>query len=288
MPPFGNKNVTMGFQSNGRVLNIRVNNVDPNYFETLRLPLLRGRSVQRGDVDSIVISQSMAVALPGDPLGQQIELADKKYTVVGVAGNARVSAMQDQHDAQVYWLASPADLPSGALIVRTLSAPESALASVASVARAMDSEVAPRVQLMKTAFQQKLEGTQYSALAVSLLAFVSLLIACVGVVGLVAYAVSQRTREIGIRVALGAKPAHVLNVVLRQFSSPVGLGLVIGISGAAALTRLLRGVLYGISNLDPASYLAAIAVFLVAIAAAVIAPARSALRVDPIRALRHD
>jgi ABC-type antimicrobial peptide transport system permease subunit len=108
------------------------------------------------------------------------------------------------------------------------------------------------------------------------------------VVGLVAYSVSQRTREIGIRVALGAKPTHVLNVVLRQFSSPVAVGLVIGIGAAAALTRLLRGVLYGISNLDPASYLAAIAVFLVAIAAAVIAPARSALRVDPIRALRHD
>ena len=288
MPPFGNKNVTMGIVSNGRVLNIRVNNVDPNYFETLRLPLLRGRSVRRGDVDSIVISQSMASALPGDPLGQLIELADKKYTVVGVAGTARVSPMQDQRDAQVYWLSSPDDLPSSALIVRTAGAPENALATVASIARAVDPEIVPQVQLMKSAFQQKLEGTQYSALAVSLLAFVSLLIACVGVVGLVAYAVSQRTREIGIRVALGAKPAHVLNVVLRQFSSPVAVGLVIGIAGAAALTRLLRGVLYGISNLDPASYLAAIAVFLVAIAAAVIAPARSALRVDPIRALRHD
>ncbi len=289
MPPFGNKNVTMGFVNDGGAFGIRVNNVDPNYFQTLHLPLLRGRSLQRGDVDAIVISQTLTTALPpGDPLGQQLELAGKKYTVVGIAGNARVAAMQDRSDAQVYFPVAPADLPSSALIVRTAGAPESVLASAASVARAMDPEIVPQVQLMKSAFQQKLQGTQYSALSVSLLAFVSLLLACLGVVGMVAYAVSQRTREIGIRVALGAKPAHVLNVVLRQFSTPVAVGLVIGIGGAAALTRLLRGVLYGISTLDPASYLAAIAVFLVAIAAAVIAPARNALRVDPIRALRHD
>ena len=105
---------------------------------------------------------------------------------------------------------------------------------------------------------------------------------------MVAYAVSQRTREIGIRMALGAKPAHVLSIVLRQLSAPVAAGLIAGVAGAAALSEFLRGILYGISNLDPVTYLAAIAVFIVTVAVAALLPARRALRVDPIRALRYE
>jgi ABC-type antimicrobial peptide transport system permease subunit len=104
----------------------------------------------------------------------------------------------------------------------------------------------------------------------------------------VAYAVSQRTREIGIRMALGARPAHILAVVLRQFSRPVAAGLLLGVGAAAALSGLLRGQLYGISNLDPAAYLAAIGVFAVTVVGAALWPARRALRVDPMRALRHE
>jgi ABC-type antimicrobial peptide transport system permease subunit len=107
-------------------------------------------------------------------------------------------------------------------------------------------------------------------------------------VGLVAYSVSQRTREIGIRMALGAKPSQVLSVVLRQFSRPVVGGLLAGVSGAALLSRILRQALYGISTLDPVAYLAAIGVFAVTIAVAALLPARRALRVDPLRALRCD
>jgi ABC-type antimicrobial peptide transport system permease subunit len=104
----------------------------------------------------------------------------------------------------------------------------------------------------------------------------------------VSYAVSQRTREIGIRMALGAKPNDVLAVVLRQFSVPVFMGLLAGIAGAAALSRFLRGQLYGISNFDPGGYLVAIAIFLITVMMAAILPARRALRIDPVRALRHD
>jgi len=100
--------------------------------------------------------------------------------------------------------------------------------------------------------------------------------------------VSQRTREIGIRMALGARPAHILSVVLRQFSRPVGAGLLAGIGGAAALSGLLRGQLYGISNLDFTAYLGAIGVFAVTVAVAALWPARRALRVDPMRSLRHE
>jgi ABC-type antimicrobial peptide transport system permease subunit len=104
----------------------------------------------------------------------------------------------------------------------------------------------------------------------------------------VAYAVSQRTREIGIRMALGARPSHILAVVLRQFSRPLVAGLLAGVAGAAALSGLLRGQLYGIGNLDPMAYLGAIAVFATTVVLAALWPARRALKVDPMRALRHE
>jgi ABC-type antimicrobial peptide transport system permease subunit len=141
---------------------------------------------------------------------------------------------------------------------------------------------------MKAGFRQKLRGGESSAMAVSVLGAVADLLACLGIVGVVAYAVSQRTREIGIRMALGARRAHILAVVLLQFSLPVAAGLLLGVGGAAALSGLLRGQLYGISNLDPAAYLAAIGVFAVTIVGAALWPARRALRVDPMRALRHE
>jgi ABC-type antimicrobial peptide transport system permease subunit len=141
---------------------------------------------------------------------------------------------------------------------------------------------------MKISFQRSLHGTEYSALSVSVLALVALFLACLGIVGLVAYVVSQRTREIGIRMALGAKPSHILSIVLRQFSRPVAAGLLVGVGGAMALSQILRKVIYGIGSLDPVAYLAAIALFTAAIALAAIFPARRALRVDPTRALRND
>jgi ABC-type antimicrobial peptide transport system permease subunit len=152
----------------------------------------------------------------------------------------------------------------------------------------VDAEAIPDVQLLSTAFRTRLEGAEYSAWAVSVLGFIAHLLACLGIAGVVAYAVSQRTKEIGIRMALGAQASHVLSVVLRQFSRPVVAGLIVGLAGAAALSQVLRGRLYGISNFDPATYLIAIAVFLVTVTIAALLPARRALRIDPLRALRHE
>jgi ABC-type antimicrobial peptide transport system permease subunit len=159
---------------------------------------------------------------------------------------------------------------------------------LATIARSLDPEVFPDVQILKTAFDRKLQNAGRSALAVSLLGLCALLLACLGIAGLVAYAVSQRVKEIGIRLALGAARGHILALVLRQFSRPVIAGLIAGIAGAAGLSQILRRQLYGISALDPEAYLAAIAIFLLTVATAALWPARRALRIDPLRALRHD
>ena len=122
----------------------------------------------------------------------------------------------------------------------------------------------------------------------SLLGTVAISLAGVGIVGLVAYTVSQRTKEIAIRVALGAKPLHVISVILRQFLYPVLTGLIVGAAVTALLSQFLRKILYGISHLDPIGYAGGIAVLVAIAVAAALLPARRALRVDPVRALHEE
>ena len=242
-----------------------------------------------GDTRAIIVSESLArQQWPAeDPLGKAFKMGDASYTVLGVVGSARLVSPEDSDAVEVYQLAG-ADLSPMVVLVRTSAPPEGLAPVVASIVKAIDPKLFPEVQLMKRAFQQKLQTAEYSVMSVSVLGFVALLLACLGIVGLVAYAVSQRTQEIGIRMALGARPLHVLAIVLRQFSIPVIAGLLVGVGGAAALSQILRQALYGVSNLDPVAYLTAIGIFAVTVAVAALLPARRALSVDPMRALRYE
>jgi ABC-type antimicrobial peptide transport system permease subunit len=255
----------------------------------MNIPLLRGRNLVRGETHAIIISESMArVAWPGqDALGGKFTMGED-YVVVGIAGSARIVKLEDSDSVEVYLLMETADLPLAFVLVKTSGAPEDLARSAVLTAKGLDADTFPEIQLLKSEFRRKLRTAESSALVVSLLGSIAHLLACLGIVGVVAYAVSQRTKEIGIRMALGARPSHVLAIVLRQFSLPVTAGLVVGVGGAAALSQLLRRELYGISNLDPVTYLAAIGLFVVTVALAALLPARRALRVDPMRALRYD
>jgi predicted lysophospholipase L1 biosynthesis ABC-type transport system permease subunit len=206
----------------------------------------------------------------------------------GVAGSARQVALQDPDAVEAYFPVEVEHLPLMSVLVKTTRPPEDVLLSVVSVARAVEPDLFPEAQLLKTSYRQKLQETKISALAVTLLGFSALLLACLGIVGLVAYSVAQRTKEIGIRMALGATASRVLSVVLRQLFHPIAGGLMAGVGAAGVLLQILRRELYGISNLDPAAYLAAVAVFVATVALAAWWPARRALRVDPLRALRCD
>ncbi len=289
-PPLGNKATVMSSDVEGRIVNVHVNRVGPGFFQTMGIPIQRGRALMMGDHEAIVISDSLARRqFPGDdPVGKQLSFGDDRFSVVGIAGNARVMALQDPDAVEGYLLARAVDQPSLTLLVKTNGTPASAIGAIASIAKAVDPRLSPDVALMQSAFNRKIESARRSTLAASLLGSLALVLACLGIVGLVAFAVSQRTKEIGIRMALGASPSHVLAVVLRQFSRPVGFGLLAGAGAAAALSQVLRRQLYGVSHLDPIAYLAAIAVFVVAATLAALVPARRALRVDPLHALRHE
>jgi hypothetical protein len=288
-PPLGRRSEIAGIDIDGRRMRVQINRVDPQFFQTMRVPLLRGRNLVRGETHAAVVSESFArAAWPGqDPLGKK-SFVGEDDTVVGIAGSARLVKIEDSDSVEVYLPLTLEDLPGTSVLVKTSAAPEDLLRSVASAAKAIDPNTFPEIQLMKSEFRQKLRGGESSALAVSALGSVADLLACLGIVGVAAYAVSQRTREIGIRMALGARPAHILAVVLRQFSRPVAAGLLVGVGGAAALSGLLRGQLYGLSNFDPAAYLGAIALFVLTVLGAALWPARRALRVDPMKALRHE
>jgi predicted permease len=288
-PPLGRRSEIAGLDIDGRAMRIQINRVDPQFFQTMKVPLLRGRNLLRGEPRAIVVSESLARGVwPGeDPLGKKFTMGED-YTVVGIAGSARLVKIEDSDAMEVYFPIVPADLPGTSVLAKTTAAPEGLARAAAAAAKSVDPGVFPEVQLLKSEFRQKLRGAEYSALAVSVLGSVADLLACLGIVGVVAYAVSQRTKEIGIRMALGARAAHILSVVLRQFSLPVAAGSLAGVGIAAALSGLLRRQLFGISNLDPMAYLGAIGIFAVTAAVAALWPARRALRVDPMRALRHE
>ncbi|MGA2135165.1 MAG: ABC transporter permease [Bryobacteraceae bacterium] len=288
VPPLGTLSIGAGLTINGHRLDMQINHVDPQFFATLRIPLLRGRNLAPGETHALIISESMARrAWPGqDPLGKKFTI-DGDSTVVGIAGNARTVKLEDSDSLEVYFPIENDDLPRLFMLVKTYGAPEALARSLASTAKAVDPRTFPEVRLLKSGFSRKLQGAESSALAVSILGFIAHLLACLGIVGVVAYAVSQRTKEIGIRIALGAPPAQILTGVLRQFALPISAGLLVGVAGAAALSQLLRGMLYGISHLDPVTYLTAIAIFVVTVAVAALVPARRALRVDPACALRQ-
>ncbi|MBY0507176.1 MAG: ABC transporter permease [Bryobacteraceae bacterium] len=284
--PLSNRREVMRVRIDDRKMDVHVNRVDPDFFETMKIQVLRGRAMAMGE-KAVVISESLArFQWPGqDPLGKPF---DEKRPIVGIARSARAGALSDPDAGEVYLPIDEGDWPEMQLIAKSAGPVETALPRIAALAKGLDAQVFPQVQTLKASFRRKLESTERSAAAVSLLGLTALLLASLGLVGLVSYAVSQRTKEIGIRLALGARPLHVMASVLRQFSWPVMAGLLAGVGGAAGLSQLLRGELYGISGLDPAVYVIAIALFLGVAILAALWPARRALRIDPLRALRYE
>jgi predicted permease len=288
-PPLGHVTITVGTEINGHHVEFQRNNVSPGFFETMGIPVLHGRDLRANERHVMVISESMArQAWPGeDPVGKSLVLGDT-FTVVGISRSVRSLKFGESDTVQAYFPIEEANWPFLAVLVKTAGSTNDLAKSAMVVARGLDSNTHPSVELLSRAFQTNLQGAEYSALAVSALGTVAQFLACFGIVGVVSYAISQRTKEIGIRMALGGGPAQILSVVLRHLAFPVGAGLMVGVAAAAGLSQFLRGRLYGLSNLDPGAYVGAIAVFVLTAAIAAVVPAQRALRIDPLRALHHE
>ena len=288
-PPLGHRFYVSPQTIAGHRVNIHFNNVDAHVFQTLQIPLLAGRALRPGDKNEIVISQTLArLAWPNEnPLGKPLKAADNN-TIVGICDDAHLVSPEDSDAVEVYRYAQPDLMPSMVMLVRTSRPAQSVASIIAGIARQLDPNLSPQIELLQSAYQERIGMSRDAALSVTLLGALALLLACIGIFGLTLYVVSQRTKEIGIRLALGARHAHVIAIVLRQFSMPIAAGLLIGLAGAAALSQLLRQELYGLSSFDPLAYLFSLAVFAAGIALAAMLPAKRALKIDPMQALRYD
>jgi len=227
---------------------------------------------------------------PGkNPIGQQLPNGDAKDTVVGVAGDAHVNAANDDDAVEQYWPAQQADMPDMVVMVRTAGEPDSLPPMIKGISESLDAKLFPEIRQMKVLYHDKVLGLiENIARAVMLTGLVAVLVAAVGIIGLVSFSISQRLKEIAIRMALGAGKVELLKALLRQFVWPVAIGMAAGTGIAAAVSRVLRIALYGVSNLDPASYAAAILVLMGILGLAALLPARRALQLDLAKTLHHD
>jgi predicted permease len=287
MPPLGHEKIsTINTEVAGNAVSIYPSWVDTDFFRTMEIPLLHGRNLRPGETNAVILSESLARRqFPNqDPVGQRFW--DKE--VVAVAANARTMALNDGDAVEMYQAAQTTDMPNMIVLVKTAGAPDSVPPIVKSIAESIDPKLFTYLRFLKSDFHRNVQQVENAAMVVSLLGIAAVLLAGIGLLGLVAYAVSERTKEIAIRIALGAQPGHVLSAILRQFVWPVALGLIVGVAGTAALSQFLRRVLFGVSNLDPAGYLGGIAVLIAIATIAALLPGRRALHVDPMRALHCD
>jgi predicted permease len=283
IPPLGNRAATTQI---GRGNTAFIHRVDPDYFRVMGIPLRRGRNFQANETGAAIVSESFARAMwPGeDPLGKAWDEA----TVVGVVGNASTVSLADPEASEFYHPIDDGHMHRAVMIVRVDADPSSMTGILAGAARSIDPRVSVSAGVLREAFDVKLRVPRRMTIVVRALGALALALAAVGLAGLVVFTVSQRAREIGIRIALGARPKDVIHGVLRQFRKPVAYGLVIGFLAAATLSRVLEQELFGLSPFDPVSYLSAAVLFTAVAALATAGPLRRALKVDPITALKCD
>lgn len=290
LPPFGHTVSNSETEIRGRRVMMYPNSVAPDFFQTMEIPLKLGRTFYPREKHAVVVSESFArVQWPGEnPLGQMLGDGPTKDTVIGVVGDAHINALSDDDATEQYWAAQAEDMPDMALIVRANGEPGSLTPAVKAMSANLDDSLFPEVRQLKMLYHHNLDEIEMVAAIASLVGMVAVSLAGVGIIGLVAFIVTQRTKEIAIRMALGAQPGAVLTAVLRQFLWPTVVGLAIGAGFAAFGSKFLRVALYGVSNLDPASYAMAIAVLSLIVAASMLVPAARTLRMNLGTILHHD
>ena len=268
--------------------------VSPGYFGAMGIPLLRGREFTDADGPDAplvaIVSQAAAKRLWGDddPLGRTLHRPTNalQFTVVGVAGDVRSAAL-NQEAPSLYFPLPWRAFPLADVAVRTAGDPEALLPAIRRKVHDLDAELAlANVRTMDQWIANSAAQPRLNAVLLGVFAAAALLIAAIGIYGVLAYSVTQRTREIGVRMALGATPQGVMRLVVGQGLAVVSIGLGLGLFGGLALGRAVSSLVYGVTVRDPVTF-AGVSIVLGAVAlAACVLPARRASRVDPIAALR--
>jgi putative ABC transport system permease protein len=272
---------------------IDMRTVSHGFIAAMGMRIVAGRSLPEDDAHAVVINETLARSgfLGRHPLGQHVLVAANPdpFEVVGIVHDVREYGLDQDPDPQVFVDARqlPPGKPALAFAVRVDGNPADYVASVRYVLGELDSSAAlENVASMQQIVSNALSRPRLFAVLAAAFGIAAGLLATIGVFGVTAYAVTQRTRELAIRLALGARPAELVFVVLRQVVALLLVGLFVGVIGSIALSRYLRGVLFGITSLDPATFAVVSALFLVVALLAAFIPARRITRVDPTVALR--
>jgi putative ABC transport system permease protein len=274
--------------------------VSPDYFKTLKIQLIRGRTFDAedrvGKTPVVIIDEKLANrCFPGqDPIGKQLaEDAHKansvKYTIVGMVRTVRHDDLASQPKlAELYLPVSQSPELQMTVLLRAKGDPQGLVSAVREAVQSADPNLPVfNIRTMESQLSKELVTQRLSVVLVSLFSVLALLLAAVGLYGVLAYSIAQRTREIGIRIALGAESGSILNLVVRQGLMIVGIGLAAGILGSMILTHLIQSLLYGVSGTDPIALLTAVGVLGLAAFLACVVPAWRAIRIDPMIALRE-
>lgn len=283
----------------GQVLDAATIFVDPSYFKSMQIPLLAGRSFTTDErlqrADKVVISQDLArrYFVGEDPIGKHIVASiftpdPAPFEIVGVAGDTRELPAADPYPAFYFPLLAGSER-SVSLAVRTAGDPAAMAEPIKHVIASIDSNLpVADVMTMHEVIGQAATEVSFEATLLAGFAGLSLVLAAVGLFGVLSFLVAQRTTEIGVRLALGAKRSHVVRIMLLDGLRPALFGLVLGLAGAAIVTQLMRSLLTNTKPLDLSVYAVVSAVLLIVAALACLLPAWSASRLDPMRALRTE
>ncbi|MGH9777491.1 MAG: ABC transporter permease [Candidatus Acidiferrales bacterium] len=289
-----------GRESTGEPLSADVQAVTPSFFRTLGVPLLGGRdfSAQDGDrgaLGVVVVSQGFARRFfPGqDAVGRRFRTTptESPLTIVGVVADIRPNgdSLRTEPPPTFYYCSCQIGFSSMAILVRTGPPPESLTSALRSQVGSLDPELPVyNVRTMQAIVHAAVGETRFQTTLLALFAGLSLLLAAVGIYGVMAFSVSQRAHEIGVRMALGAQRRNVLSLILGQGALLAVLGVAVGLASAFALSRLLSTLLYRVAATDPLTFVGVSVLLLFVTLLASYVPARRAMRVDPMVALRYE
>jgi putative ABC transport system permease protein len=275
--------------------------VSEHYFETMGIALLRGRFPTARDrsLRVALVSESAARKVwPGqDPVGQAIVTGSRpdRVAVIGVVADVRTESLEKQPPPIVYVPYWDGPIWQGSVwgnatyVMRTAQDPATMANALRSAMHELDAELPlANVLTMREVMSESVRSRKFQTILAGVFAGVALLLACLGIYGVISYSVAQRTSEIGLRIALGAQSSQVSMLVFRQGIRPVAGGLLVGVAGALAAGRWISSFLFGTEARNPAAIFAVVALLLAVAAAACWTPARRASRIDPMASLRNE
>jgi predicted permease len=277
-------------------LDFLFNTVGPGYFRTLEIPLMAGREFTRRDDERatpvVVVNETLARAMwqsPADALGKRLRTLDGEWhTVVGVAADVKYSRVNEKPRPYVYFHLLQSFVPAVTIHARTVGDDNHALERVRGHVQALDPQIPiSRSNMLSEQIRVALSVYEMAAGGISMFGVLTMMLAAIGIYGLVAYSVRQSTQEIGIRIAIGARRSHVVWTFLKRGAVLAAIGAAIGIGLALVMSRSISALLYGVSSRDVMSFAAATAVVMAIALAASLFPALRASRTDPLTALRH-